>query len=293
MNSEFSAPLARHLAESVRAMRRRYRKRLARCQKKFSEEAVHELRIETRRLLALLDLLRALRVGDAIKKTRKEFKRRLDAFDELRDTHVQLTLLDPLWRQFPEARDLDPWLRRREADLIRQLRHEISATRQGRWERRLKALQKQFRKLARKGDAHGGDSLVVAALTAAFAEVTALRARVRRERTETIHQLRVAFKRFRYLSELLQPLLPRLTNRCLRRMQQYQATMGDIQDMEVLLAGIEQARQERVISAATGRALRRELRRRRRQLTARFWAAIDELAEFSPLRFARRSRERF
>ena len=51
-------PLARHLAELLHRVGRRYRKRLARCQKHFSEEAVHELRVETRRALALLDLLR-------------------------------------------------------------------------------------------------------------------------------------------------------------------------------------------------------------------------------------------
>ena len=106
MNPDFPAELARHLAESVRAARRRYRKRLARCQDKFSENAVHELRIETRRILALLDLLEALRCAAPLKKLRKTFKRRLDAFDDLRDTHVQQVLLKPLWKDFPEARPL-------------------------------------------------------------------------------------------------------------------------------------------------------------------------------------------
>ena len=101
MSKSTPAALAAHLTGSVRTMRRRYRKRLDRAQKKFSETAVHDLRIETRRMLALLDLLDALRVGEGLKKTRKIFKQRLDAFDRLRDTHVQLSLLKPLWRDFP------------------------------------------------------------------------------------------------------------------------------------------------------------------------------------------------
>jgi len=52
VNATFPPQLAGHLAESVRSARRRYRKRLARCQEKFSEKAVHGLRIETRRILA-------------------------------------------------------------------------------------------------------------------------------------------------------------------------------------------------------------------------------------------------
>ena len=53
MNPTFPPKLAIHLAESVRSARRRYRKRLARCQEKFSEKAVHDLRIDTRRILSL------------------------------------------------------------------------------------------------------------------------------------------------------------------------------------------------------------------------------------------------
>src|SRR6185436_17907080 len=103
MNGEFPAELAAHLAGSIRTMRRRYRKRLACCQEAFSETSVHDLRIETRRVLAMLDLMRALHFQDSLKKTRRIFKKRLDTFDELRDTQVQLLLLKPLRRDFPEA----------------------------------------------------------------------------------------------------------------------------------------------------------------------------------------------
>jgi len=52
VSPNFPPKLATHLAESVCAARCCYRKRLARCQKKFSEHAVHDLRTETRRILA-------------------------------------------------------------------------------------------------------------------------------------------------------------------------------------------------------------------------------------------------
>src|SRR5688572_6032971 len=125
MNGELPAELAKHLTGGVKKLRRRYRRRLARCQERFSEASVHDLRIETRRMLAMLDLLRALHFQDSLRKTRKTFKQRLDAFDELRDTQVQLLLLKPLWRDFPEAREFDLVLRRREKRLIGELSREI------------------------------------------------------------------------------------------------------------------------------------------------------------------------
>jgi CHAD domain-containing protein len=291
MSKSPPAALTAHLTGSVRAMRRRYRKRLDRCQKKFSETSVHELRIETRRMLALVDLLRALHAAGPRKKIRKVFKQRLDSFDELRDTHVQLRLLKPLWREFPEARGFDLWLRRREKRLIVELRHAIKATKQLRVEQRLKDVEKGLRK---SGCAEGlpmSKAQAAAALQAAFAGVIELHQRVRRSDTTTIHRMRVAFKRFRYMSELLQPLFPRLITKQLRQMQAYQALMGDIQDLEVLLAGLAQAVARQHLAAVDARGLRSELQRRRDRLIDLFMAEVDKLLEFHPERLTRRTRK--
>jgi CHAD domain-containing protein len=286
LQDKFPAELASHLRESLKTMRRRYRKRLARCQEKFSEASVHDLRIETRRLLALLDLLRALHFEDSLRKTRKVFKRRLDAFDELRDTQVQLLLLKPLRRDFPEARDFDLVLRRREKRLIGELRREIKRMKQLRLERRLKALEKQVRESAAANSPERTRALAIAALHETYDYVAALRERVRRSHTETIHRLRVAFKRFRYVSELLQPLFPRLSLKQLGQMQAYQGLMGDIQDMEVLITAVKQAVQLALLPAHAVRHLLKELMRRRRALIDAFMAAADRLFEFQPDKFA-------
>ena len=285
-NGEFPAELAAHLAGSIKTMRRRYRKRLARCQDAFSETSVHDLRIETRRVLAMLDLMRALHFQDSLKKTRKIFKKRLDAFDELRDTQVQLLLLKPLRRDFPEAREYDPLLRRREKRIIGELRHEIKRMKLVRLERRLKALEKQLRESAAAKSPERTKALAFAALRETFDRVTVLRQRVRRRNTETIHRMRVAFKRFRYVSEWLQPLFPGLTVKQLGQMQAYQGLMGDIQDMEVLIAAVKQAVQLALLPAYDVRHLLGKLMRRRRMLIDAFMAAADRLFEFQPDKFA-------
>jgi CHAD domain-containing protein len=205
---------------------------------------------------------------------------------------VQLSLLKPLRRNFPEAREFGLVLLRRERELIRQLHLDIEATRQARLERRLKALEKQLRKAAKAKSGKTGSVLAATALRETFARVVLLRRLVRRNDTNTIHQMRVAFKRFRYMSELLQPMLPRLTRKRLRRMQEFQSMMGDIQDMEVLQAGLKEAIARKRLAAAAMRGLRKELLGRRRRLIDLFLTEIDGLIDFDPENFARRPREK-
>ena len=282
MKVEFPSELAVYLADSVRAARRRYRTRLARCQERFSEKAVHELRIETRRVLAMIDLLRTLHFGDALDRTRKGFKKRLDAFDDLRDTHVQLGLLKPFWREFPESLQLRVLLRRRERRLVEQLRSGIKAMRSKRFNRRLKQIEKALRRCGRARTPTIGTASAEAALRQAFARVVRLRRLARRSRTATLHRLRVAFKRYRYMTELLQPFLFQRTLPLLDRMKQYQAMAGDIQDLEVLLARVADAVKDGALTPAEVRHLRRELLRRRRRAIDAFMAKADDVFEFQP-----------
>lgn len=271
-----------HLVGRVDAVRRRYRKRLDRCHEKFSEAAVHELRVETRRVLALLDLLEALHFEDSLKKLRKTFKRRLDAFDALRDTQVQLRLLKPLWRDYPEARELRSRLRGHEKRLVSKLARKIGATKYGRPSRRLRQIQRALRDCLDAPTHATSDALASAVLQEAFDRVAALRRQVRPSDTATIHRARVAFKRFRYMSELLRPLLPAITAARLNRMREYQAMAGDIQDLEVLLARLSELVKKRELRPESVRRLRKELLRQRRRAIRLFMARIDDLFEFEP-----------
>jgi CHAD domain-containing protein len=283
--------LPHYLAACVKAQRRRYRKRLERCQRKFSESAVHELRIQTRRLLALLNLSGALYGEDAPRKICKVLKRRLDAFDELRDTHVQLLLLKGLRVEFPEVRELDAWLRRREGKLVSALRHGIKAARQARLEKRLKALEKTLRKLPAPRAHRNAADPARTAMAESFADVVALRRRIRRRDPRTIHRTRVAFKRYRYMAELLRPFLPGVTPELVLRMRRYQARMGDIQDLEVLLAGLALADKKRRLEPGLARRLRPALRQRRARLVDDYLHNADELFDFEPSRLVQPAAE--
>lgn len=282
MNANFPPKLALHLAESVRTVRRRYRKRLARCQEKFSEKAVHDLRTETRRILALLDLLEAFRFDESLKKLRKTFKKRLDAFDDLRDTHVQLVLLKPMWSDFPEARDLKKHLCKCEKRLECEVAKEICRTKSGHLNQCLKELQKSLRKCAEHPPTGRSTSLAQTLLGGAYRKVVILRRQIRRNKPATIHRTRVAFKRFRYTAELLQPFLPHFTPERLDRMKDFQAAVGNIQDVAVLLERLAEDIKARKIKPASVKNLRGELLRLERRAIDSFMERIDELSDFEP-----------
>jgi CHAD domain-containing protein len=282
MGARPSISLATLLASRVKAERRRYWKRLERGQREFSEKAVHDLRVETRRLLALLDVLLALQFPGPLRKIRKVFKKRFDAFDELRDTHVQLLLLKPLYQEFPKARELDVLVCQRAQRLTDKLRKEVRATKHADWERRLKTVEDELRGSAGKMAREATRLAILSAVDEAFDQVVTLSRRVRPDRTATIHRTRVAFKRFRYMCELLCPYLPELKVEDLGRMREYQAMMGNIQDIVVLLAGVRRAVADKEISGRAVGALRRELLRRRRELIDIYLAAADRLFDFEP-----------
>jgi CHAD domain-containing protein len=283
MARELPAESARYLARLLRRTRRRYRKRLARCQEKFSEAAVHELRVENRRALALLDLMQAINVGGSLDKPRKILKRRLDAFDDLRDAQVESLILKPLLRKYPEADEFEAFVRRREQKLVAQLRREIKALKPRRVERMLKTLEKDVAAASGKSERPGAAGAALAKpLNEAFRRAAMLRRRIRRVDTETIHRTRIAFKTFRYLCELLEPFLPWLTARRLRDMHAWQTRMGDIQDMEVLLAQMERVVKHGEVRLKSVKRLHAALARRLVVLVNQFVNTADRLEQFRP-----------
>lgn len=282
VNPTFPPKLASHLAESVRSARRRYCKRLSRCQHKFSEKAVHDLRIETRRILALLDLLEALKFSDSLDKLRKTFKRRLDSFDDLRDTHVQRVLLKPMWEKFPEAKEFKKHLRKCEKRLECKMSREIQKAKAGKLNRCLKDLEESLRECATHPPTGASVPQSQLLLGGAFRRVLVLRRQIRRSVPKTIHRMRVAFKRFRYTAELLQPFLPEFTPQRLERMKDFQDAAGNIQDVAVLLERLEKDIRHNEITAASVKELRRELQRCEQRAIDALMERINELINFEP-----------
>ena len=266
------------LARSLNDRWRKYRRELKRCQKKYSEDAVHDLRVATRRLMSTLGLLAPLIADKRLKKSRRTLKKRLDMFDPLRDTQIQLLYVEKLLSTFPDLQAFYDTLAKQERQRVKHIRKQVKRLRTARLEKSATATGKQLR--ARLQDPTKLDetaSAMMSAVDAAFAKVVNRRRQIKSDDTTTIHRTRVAFKKFRYMVEVLQPLLAEVTDERLKRMHDFQTMMGDIQDIEVLSANLKAFVQKNAPAAA--KALlptQRELARRRRALIKTFMRSADE-----------------
>jgi CHAD domain-containing protein len=210
---------------------RNYRAERERCRAEFSNEAVHDIRIATRRLLSLIKLLNSISPRPRLRKLNRAFKDQLDEFDDLRDTQVMLAEFSETAQELPQLQSIQEHLQTIESNLLKRLRKRIKKF-------DLDEISKRMKKAREAIEANHQDDPLPQILQAV--DDAYLLARERYERIDpaqpaTIHRVRVAFKSFRYMVEIAHPLLDDFPTENLKRMNDYQSAMGDIQDMEIIM----------------------------------------------------------
>jgi CHAD domain-containing protein len=280
-----TAPLAPraldHVQSSLQKQWKRYRKELKRCQKKFSEKAVHNSRVAARRLSATIELLERFLPPELIKKARCLIKDHLDIFDDLRDAQVQLVAVNSLQGTFPAARPFCDWLQKRESRFSKQTRACVKRSKTKPLAKLISAAEDAYEKELSKQSRHNAAKLLLRSINKAFSRTMRFKQRIRTVRPKTIHRTRVAFKRFRYMLELLAEHLS-ANEKMLAEMQHYQTMMGDIQDAEVLLCSFDKFIRKKNIRSESATQLREELLRRRQWLIEVYMDAAAQLKEFWP-----------
>jgi CHAD domain-containing protein len=268
-----------HVWRSLQKQWKRFRKELKRCQKKFSEKAVHNSRVAARRLSATIELLESFLPPELIKKARCLIKEHLDIFDDLRDAQVQLVAVNSLQGTFPAARPFCEWLQKREARFSKQTRASVNRSKTKPLAKLIAAAEDAFEKELKKQTGDYAAKLLVRSVNKAFSRTMRFKQRIRTARPGTIHRTRVAFKRFRYMVELLAEQLS-ANEKMLAEMQHYQTMMGDIQDADVLLQSFDKFVRKKNIRSDSANQLREELLRRRHWLIKVYMDAAGQLKEF-------------
>jgi len=259
-----------------------FRVELKRCRKKYSEEAVHDLRVATRRLISTLDLVDGIHPEANLRKARRALKRQLDMFGPLRDVQVQLLTIDKMLSSFPELQEFYNFLAKRERKLMQHLSMELKRVKTGKIRKSIAVAVRQLEALpdtAAVQQEKRAEALL--AIEMAFNRVVERKHAIAPTDGSSIHRMRVAFKKFRYMVESLAPLRGRTTSKQLKAMNAFQGSMGDIQDAEVLLTNVQSFARMRSIEgeAPLTRALE-ELSRRRTALIETFLGSADSLFTF-------------
>jgi CHAD domain-containing protein len=268
----------KQLSRALKKQWQRYRRDLVRCQKRFSEKSVHELRVAARRLLSTVELLEPFLSRRQVGEFSRCLKQHLDCFDDLRDTQVQLPLVKELRKDFSGADRFYDWLQKRETRFAKQTRERVAQIKT----KPLARLVSGCRKAAERRQSSAPGKLVLGAVERAFRQAKVLRARIDPGNTHTIHRTRVAFKKFRYMVELLAERLLPISKKRLGRMHGYQTLMGSIQDAEVLLLAFDKFMRKKKLDPGFARRLRAELLRRRKELIRLYLDAADQLDSFWP-----------
>src|SRR5919108_6094547 len=119
------------ILDSLHDRWRTFRSELKRCQKQYSEEAVHDLRVATRRLISTLDLADCIRPKTKLREARRALKKQLDTFGPLRDVQVQLLAIGKMLPSFPELQEFYDSLMRRERKLVQRLSVDLKGIKTG------------------------------------------------------------------------------------------------------------------------------------------------------------------
>ena len=181
-----------------------YRMQVKICRREFSEEAVHDLRVATRRLLAVLDIARALDPHPRLQKVRRLLRDQLDDLDDLRDVQVMLVEVSETIENFLDLKPFEIHLQEREKHLLRLARKQINALKLSEFKKHIEKISDSLKKRTVEEDFQAQlyqamDSVYLRTMQA-FIQVDA-------SQPSTIHRLRLAFKKFRYMAEVVQPLI--------------------------------------------------------------------------------------
>ena len=217
------------LLEALENRWKNYRAELKRCHAEFSNEAVHDLRVATRRVLALIQLLNSISPRPRLQKLIRIFKEQLDEFDDLRDTQVMLAEISEIIHELPQLQDFQKHLQFTEERLMRTLRKKIKNLETSEVTKRIRKTHEAIE----TETASNLKSQVIQAVDDVYLITKQRHGWVDLTRSATIHRVRIAFKSFRYMVEITHPLLNVFPIENLKRMNDHQSLMGEIQDAEV------------------------------------------------------------
>ncbi len=271
----------------MRAMESRWHRlagELARNRRRCTEPGIHDLRVATRRLLAVLDIADAVLPGEVSSRSRRMLRRYLKSFSPLRDCHVRILLLRGLTRRFTVARPLLREAMVLEKSLVRSAGHAIIRFDAAGFGREISGIISALASLEdTRARASAAGTVLAGVAAAKYMRVAARVTHLSPGDTKTIHRLRVSFKDFRYTMEALRGVFPAGGNAPLKRMNAFQDMMGEIQDVEVLIAAVGRFALARGASSpASVVNLQRHLAQRRLSLVGVFMNNAGAVAHFWP-----------
>lgn len=223
-------PLKR-LSRGVRRSAAEFRRRVRRCRDSGDARAIHELRVQSRRLAVWCELLESLGGGRRARDARRRVKKLLRSLARLRDLHVQRGLLAGAPRSVSEAaRSIRRQLKREEPRRVRRVSDRCRRMHSGRILDLLDGVIGSGRvpldgTALSKGIRVWLDSLV--------GRARERQAEIQAREPQSLHRFRIAVKHLRYGLEVATELGWGTPGRTMESLRDLQGSLGEIQDFDV------------------------------------------------------------
>jgi len=247
---------------------------------KSSEKAIHDLRVNTRRLIAILDLAKAVSGDAEIAKLQRRFKKVLKRMGPLRDTQVLLVNLSRI-QQRGLVGDFKKTLEQKERREINVIRDELSRGRKQKLSKAVEDVRGGFCNLQVKLGREKVHRSIDRVLSSRRNELLKAERRFHRSQPiseDLLHAMRIALKKFRYVIEAAQPLLDDSARQRAKEMHAFQQLIGESRDVELLRAALEKWANKRGKVIAVVPALDR-LQEKRDNLLKKIFGSLTELEQ--------------
>jgi CHAD domain-containing protein len=264
----------RLLMEALEKAWKTYLRELKRCRLEFSNEAVHDLRVATRRNLAVIQLLNSISPRPRLKKLMRGFKEQLDVFDDLRDTQVILAEISETIQELPQLHGFRRQQQYFEEKILTSLRRKIRKFQTSDLTRRIRKAHETLE----GASPEDYETPIFQAVDDAYLFTKERLGCVEVARPRTIHRVRVAFKSFRYMVEIIHPLLEKFPSEQFKWMNDYQSLMGEVQDAEVFMQTLTDFAENAAFPDL--KAVRRYYERRHTEAIAAFVKEMNRLHGF-------------
>lgn len=212
--------------------------RLAAAKNLTSMENVHHFRVATRRLLVLLDLLNNLLPQSKYEKLRKYLRGLRSNFNALHDTQM---IIDSLNIAHEKGLETEPFLKlmqKIEKRLHKDAIRVISGLKPGHLYSNSIQIRTELVQIL--ADPNFLDFEVLPKLDASYSDIKEKSSLINPSEVATIHNLRISYRKFRYMIEILIPILHDYPTEYLAKIRTYQDLMGEIQNGEIILTHLNQ-----------------------------------------------------
>ena len=257
-----------------------FSKSWAKARAKASEKSIHDLRVSTRRLTAILELTRAASRLQEIANLQRRLRKILKGMGPLRDVQVQLEKIADV-RQAGVIVDFKRVLQRRERRLIGTISKKLKRNIKQRLNSGMKEIRTEFIRLHDKFGDERMHRAVQRTLRLRWAEFLRTRKGFKPSDAETLHRMRIALKKLRYTVEASLPVPGDSAKEDAERMHALQQLLGDSRDLELLHARLEKWASKRGKTLAVVPVLE-SLQEKRQDLMKRIEESVVALEDIFP-----------